>query len=58
LVDRLTRREAEVFNLAKTGLTSRQIGARLGISSRTVDNILSCIYDKTGIRSRRELERL
>ncbi|GHU10501.1 DNA-binding response regulator [Spirochaetia bacterium] len=56
--ERLTRREAEVFNLAKARLSSREIGARLGISSRTVDNILSCIFDKTGIANRKELGKL
>ncbi|GHV69848.1 DNA-binding response regulator [Spirochaetia bacterium] len=58
LEERLTQREAEVFNLAKARLSSREIGARLGISSRTVDNILSCIFDKTGIANRKELGNL
>ena len=54
----LTIREKEIFSLVKTGLPNRQIAARLGISYRTVENILSCVYDKFGIRSRYELERL
>jgi DNA-binding NarL/FixJ family response regulator len=54
----LTKREKEIFSLVKTGLPNRQIAARLGISHRTVENILSCVYDKFGIRSRYELERL
>jgi DNA-binding NarL/FixJ family response regulator len=58
MVERLTRRETEVWNLAREGLSSRRIGACLGISPRTVDNILSIIYDKTGIRNRRELMKL
>ncbi|MDR2110038.1 MAG: response regulator transcription factor [Spirochaetaceae bacterium] len=58
MVERLTRRETEVWNLAREGLSSRRIGSRLGISPRTVDNILSIIYDKTGIRDRRELMKL
>jgi DNA-binding NarL/FixJ family response regulator len=58
MIDRLTRRETEVWNLAREGLSSRRIGLRLGISPRTVDNILSLIYDKTGIADRRELMKL
>lgn len=54
----LTKREAEILTLVKTGLSNRDIAVRLGISHRTVENILSCVYDKTGIRSRIELERL
>jgi DNA-binding CsgD family transcriptional regulator len=47
-----------VWNLARDGLSSRRIAARLGISPRTVDNILSIIYDKTGLRDRKELMKL
>ena len=54
----LTKREAEILKLVKTGLSNNEIAAKLGISFRTVQNILSCIYDKTGIKSRKELERL
>jgi len=54
----LTKREAELLNLVKTGLSNIQIANKLGISRRTVENILSCVYDKTDIRSRLELERL
>ena len=54
----LTKREAEILTLVKSGLSNKQIAGRLGISRRTVENILSCVYDKTGIRSRLELERL
>ena len=54
----LTKREAEILSLVKTGLSNKQVAANLGISCRTVENILSCVYDKTGIRSRMELLRL
>jgi len=54
----LTRRETEIFRLVTQGFSNKQIAENLKISSRTVENILSCIYDKTGIRSRAELERL
>ena len=58
LISLLTKREAEILTLVKSGLPNKEIAARLGLSRRTVENILSCVYDKTGIRSRRELERL
>jgi len=58
LASLLTMREAEIFTLVSKGLSNRQIAARLEISHRTVENILSCVYDKTGIHSRLELERL
>jgi NarL family two-component system response regulator LiaR len=54
----LTKREMEILNLAKNRLSNKQIATQLGISFRTVENILSCVYDKTGIRSRYELELL
>ncbi|MCL2210948.1 MAG: response regulator transcription factor [Treponema sp.] len=54
----LTKREAEIFTLVKTGLSNKEIALKLSISVRTVGNILCCVYDKTGIKSRQELERL
>ncbi|MDR0496040.1 MAG: response regulator transcription factor [Treponema sp.] len=54
----LTRREKEILGLVARGLSNEQIAGNLGISRRTVENILSCIYDKTGISSRLELQRL
>jgi len=54
----LTKREGEILSLIKSGLTNKQIAARLGIKRETVDNIVSCIYAKTGIHSRPELQRL
>jgi NarL family two-component system response regulator LiaR len=54
----LTGRETEIFNLVKSGLSNSQIAARLDISKRTVENMISCVYSKTGIKSRMELELL
>jgi DNA-binding NarL/FixJ family response regulator len=54
----LTRREADIFTLVKDGLSNRQIAEKLSISRRTVENILHCIYDKTGIPSRLELQKM
>jgi len=54
----LTKRETELLNMVKRGLSNKEISSQLGISRRTVENILSCVYDKTGIKSRLQLERL
>ena len=54
----LSKREMEIFTLVKQKFTNKQIAGKLGISTRTVENILSCVYDKIGVRSRYELEML
>jgi DNA-binding CsgD family transcriptional regulator len=51
----LSPREREVARLASSGLTSREIGERLHLSVRTVDNVLQRSYAKLGIAGRREL---
>jgi DNA-binding CsgD family transcriptional regulator len=53
--DDLTGREREVAELAATGLPSRDVAARLGIATRTVDNLLGRVYVKFGIAGRQEL---
>ena len=58
LINLLTKREAEILTLVKNNLSNNQISLQLGISQRTVENILSCVYDKTGIHSRLELQML
>jgi DNA-binding NarL/FixJ family response regulator len=57
-LDLLTKREKEIFSLVKSGMTNKEIAARLSISHKTVANIVSLVYDKIGIHSRFELERL
>ena len=54
----LSKRESEIFTLVKQKYTNKQIADKLRISARTVENILSCVYDKIGVRSRYELEML
>jgi DNA-binding CsgD family transcriptional regulator len=54
-VAELSPREREVARLAATGLTSKQIGERLELSVRTVDNLLQRTYTKLGVAGRREL---
>jgi two-component system, NarL family, response regulator LiaR len=52
--DALTDREIEVLRLAARGLTNKQIGGELAISSRTVQNHLASVYAKLGVASRTE----
>ncbi|MEX0874142.1 MAG: AAA family ATPase [Actinomycetota bacterium] len=51
----LTLRERDVATLAARGLSSRDIGERLHLSVRTVDNYLQRSYAKLGVRGRDEL---
>lgn len=48
----LTGREREILTVAAEGLTSRQIGSRLGVRERTVTTHLFRIYRKLGADSR------
>ncbi|MEX2613881.1 MAG: LuxR C-terminal-related transcriptional regulator [Gaiellaceae bacterium] len=52
---RLSRRELEVFDLLRQGLTNRQIAELLFISESTVKVHAHHIYDKLGTRSRTAL---
>jgi DNA-binding CsgD family transcriptional regulator len=54
-VEPLTAREREVALLAAGGSTSREIGTRLYLSTRTVDTHLARVYRKLGITTRGEL---
>ena len=52
----LTAQEAQVAQLARDGLSNPQIGARLFISTRTVQYHLGKVFTKLGITSRAQLE--
>ena len=54
-VEPLTAREREVALLAAAGRSSRDIGDRLGLSTRTVDTHLARVYRKLGIAGRADL---
>jgi DNA-binding CsgD family transcriptional regulator len=51
----LTRSEQRVAELAASGMTNRDVAAKLFISPKTVEHNLARAYRKLGIRSRAEL---
>jgi ATP/maltotriose-dependent transcriptional regulator MalT len=53
--DDLTDQERQIAQLARSGLSNPEIGARLFLSPRTVEWHLHKVFGKLGIRSRREL---
>jgi pSer/pThr/pTyr-binding forkhead associated (FHA) protein len=55
---KLSRRERQVVALVVEGLTDREIGERLFISTSTVRSHLDRVSDKTGFRRRIDLMRL
>ncbi|GAA5159109.1 response regulator transcription factor [Pseudonocardia eucalypti] len=56
-VPRLTTRETEVLRLVATGLTARQIAAKLTLSPRTVENHIQSTLRKLHLHNRVELVR-
>ncbi len=54
-LDALTPSEARVAEQAAAGMTNREIAQALFVTSKTVENQLSRVYQKLGIRGRDEL---
>jgi pimeloyl-ACP methyl ester carboxylesterase len=52
VLDALTPRELQVVELLAAGLDNGTIGQRLGISTKTVRNRVSIIFDKLGVNGR------
>jgi DNA-binding CsgD family transcriptional regulator len=48
----LSARESEVLGCLTEGLSSEEIGARLGISPRTVDKHVQRVFEKLGVHTR------
>jgi DNA-binding CsgD family transcriptional regulator len=51
----LTEQERTITGLVCRGFSTREISERLYVSANTVQDHLKSIFDKTGVRSRREL---
>ncbi len=51
----LTPRQRQVLRLVADGLTSQQIGEKLGLSARTVERHIANIMGRLGVRSRIDL---
>jgi DNA-binding NarL/FixJ family response regulator len=54
---RLTPREREVFHMVVEGRTSKEIAARLGISTKTAENHRASVLDKLGARNTADVVR-
>ena len=55
LYSRFTKREVEIFNMIKNYKSNKQIAQTLGLSIRTVENHISNIYYKAGVKDRQGL---
>ena len=51
----LSKRESEIMQFVTRGLSTTEISAEFHISSNTVQDHLKAIFEKVGVRSRREL---
>jgi DNA-binding CsgD family transcriptional regulator len=51
----LTRRESEILQSVVRGLSTNEMAETFAISSHTVQDHLKAIFEKVGVRSRREL---
>lgn len=56
--EQLTSRELGITELVVTGATNREVASALHLSPKTIENHLSRIYAKLGVRSRTELASL
>jgi DNA-binding NarL/FixJ family response regulator len=54
---RLTSREREVFHMVVEGRTSKEIAAKLGISTKTAENHRANVLDKLGARNTADVVR-
>lgn len=53
----LTPRQTTIRDMLVEGMTAKEIGARLGISHRTVESLGKTVRDKYGVKDRIQLVR-
>ncbi len=58
VIDRLTRRERQVLDQLRKGVSTKAIADRLQVSVRTVESHKSKLYSKFGVRSHADLIRI
>jgi NarL family two-component system response regulator LiaR len=58
IIDTLTRREQQIFAFLQEDRDNQSIAERLGLSLHSVENYVSRIVDKLGLKNRRELRDL
>ncbi|MEW6553685.1 MAG: response regulator transcription factor [Actinomycetota bacterium] len=51
-IEMLTSREKDVLSLMSEGMSNKQIAARLFVSPKTVEKVISGVYRKLGVSSR------
>jgi len=51
---KMSGREIEILTLASNGMLNRQIGEKLGLTEGTVKWYLQQVFDKVGIRNRKQ----
>lgn len=56
-IESLSERQRQVMDLAVTGLSNKEIGARLGISPKTVEIHRAWVMERMGVRNLAELIR-
>jgi len=54
----MSKREQKIFSMVQHGKSNNEIAAEIGVTVRTIENNLSILYDKTGVKGRKELEKL
>jgi len=53
--EKITRREEQILDLLREGLSNREIASSLGIQEQSVKNALAVLYQKFQVRNRTQL---
>ena len=52
---KLTKRQKQVLTYLKDGMTNKEIGAKLNLTSTYIQNILCRLFDKTSTKNKHHL---